>query len=113
MEKTFWLSFDLGLRGDYTNLYSWLDNHHAKECGNGLAVFKYVPQNLPMPDREILADMESTIAFAKADRLYLIWRDEEGDSQKLKGTFLKGGRRPAPWEGYGNLVQSAGNVVDE
>ena len=39
--KTFWLSYDLGLSGDYNSMYIWLDNHKAKECGDSLAVFKF------------------------------------------------------------------------
>ena len=31
--STIWISYDLGVRGDYENLYSWLDTHGAKECG--------------------------------------------------------------------------------
>ena len=31
--KTVYISFDLGLKGDYAAFYSWLDKHHAKECG--------------------------------------------------------------------------------
>lgn len=35
-----WLSYDLGAKGDYDGLYSWLDNHKAKECGDSIA---YIP----------------------------------------------------------------------
>ena len=30
-EKTFWLSFDLGLKGHYKRKYKWLDKHNDKE----------------------------------------------------------------------------------
>jgi hypothetical protein len=29
----YWISFDLGLQGDYEPLYEWLDRHEALECG--------------------------------------------------------------------------------
>jgi hypothetical protein len=29
-----WISFDLGVRGDYEGMYAWLDTHNAKECGD-------------------------------------------------------------------------------
>ena len=41
MEKAIWLSFDLGVKGDYESLYAWLDNHEAIECGDGTAFLKY------------------------------------------------------------------------
>ncbi len=41
VKKTFWITYDLGIRGDYNSLYKWLDKYKAKECGNGVAVFSY------------------------------------------------------------------------
>jgi hypothetical protein len=35
----YWLSFDLGVRGDYEALYEWLDALDAKECGDSVATF--------------------------------------------------------------------------
>ena len=32
--STIWISYDLGVRGDYEGLYAWLDSHGAKECGD-------------------------------------------------------------------------------
>ena len=32
--NTVWISYDLGIRGDYEGLYAWLDSHRAKECGD-------------------------------------------------------------------------------
>jgi hypothetical protein len=39
--STVWISYDLGVRGDYESIYSWLDAHGAKECGDSLAVLTY------------------------------------------------------------------------
>jgi hypothetical protein len=36
----YWLSFDLGLQGDYDNLYAWLDKQGAQECGDSVATFE-------------------------------------------------------------------------
>ena len=33
-EQMIWLSYDLGVDGDYENLYAWLDHKEAKECGD-------------------------------------------------------------------------------
>ena len=35
----FWISLDLGLRGNYEELYKWLDNLAANECGESAATF--------------------------------------------------------------------------
>ena len=37
MARRYWISFDLGLQGDYDALYAWLDKHEAKECGENVA----------------------------------------------------------------------------
>ena len=41
MKKAIWVSFDLGVRGDYEGIYTWLDEHGAEECGDSLAYLKY------------------------------------------------------------------------
>ena len=40
MQRSIWLSYDLGVRGDYEGMYSWLENHAAKECGSSVAFLK-------------------------------------------------------------------------
>jgi hypothetical protein len=37
MKSAIWLTFDLGVRGDYETLYTWLDQRLAKECGDNVA----------------------------------------------------------------------------
>ena len=39
VKKIFWLSYDLGIKGDYTGLYTFLDSVDAKECGDSVAFF--------------------------------------------------------------------------
>ena len=39
--KVYWLSYDLGVGGDYDGLYAWLDDHNAKPCGQSVAFFAY------------------------------------------------------------------------
>jgi len=41
-----WLSYDLNIKGDYENLYIWLDAHKAKECGDSMATFFWEPVNI-------------------------------------------------------------------
>jgi hypothetical protein len=35
----YWLIYDLGLQGHYDELFAWLDQHKAKECGDNVATF--------------------------------------------------------------------------
>ena len=96
--KTFWMSYDLGIKGDYSGLYAWLDTVGARECGDSVAVFKMEVGSAD-PAEEILKQIRKFVEFGKTDRLYLIYRDE---SRKLnKGKFIVGNRKVrAPWEGY-------------
>jgi len=95
-KKAFWISYDLGLKGDYSGLYTWLDTVKAKECGDSIAFFtKEYKGNL------IEAIKKDILKFAKlnkTDRVYLIYLENE--TGKVKGIFLFGGRKRAPWEGF-------------
>ncbi|MDM8537624.1 hypothetical protein QUF70_12775 [Desulfobacterales bacterium HSG17] len=97
MEKTVWLSFDLGIRGDYNGLYEWLDNQEAKECSDSIAVFKYNVKNNLIED--LKKDLSENVSIKNRDRIYLIWKQDE----KVKGKFLFGKRKASSWEGYGSF----------
>lgn len=96
-EKTFWISYDLGIRGDYTGLYTWLDKLGAKECGDSMAVIKVKLRG------DLIAtlkrDLKKKIKLSITDRIYIIYRDSKTGT--VKGNFVFGGRKRAPWEGYG------------
>ncbi|MGA1839470.1 MAG: hypothetical protein ACMUIU_02505 [bacterium] len=95
MKPLIWISYDLGVKGDYEGFYAWLDNHEAKECGTSIAVLYYeFSKNLI---EELKKDLLDNVSFSKLDRIYLIWREDE----KIKGRFLLGKRKAAPWSGYG------------
>ena len=96
-KKTFWLSYDLGLKGDYNSLYRWLDKQKAKECGDSIAVFQYICST-DNPNEEIKKSLLENVEFNKTDRVYLMWRDD--NKQANLGIFIIGHRKPAPWEGY-------------
>jgi hypothetical protein len=102
-----WLSYDLGLKGDYEGLYAWLANHGAKECGDNVATFlledaRNVEQSM------VMTELLKHVQLGQRDRIYLIWYDEV--SKKIRGKFLAGGRKPARWAGYGEF---GGNGEDE
>jgi hypothetical protein len=98
MIKTVWISFDLGVSGDYEGVYAWLDEHGAKECGDSVALVQYEPH------RDLVAELrkefEENVKLTSRSRIYVIYR---GDDTKIKGTWLVGSRRQAPWTGYGSL----------
>lgn len=98
-EKTIFLSFDFGIRGDYTGLYTWLDKYKAKECGSGLAVLK-VPFKADM-FTSLKQELLDSLRLEKTDRLYVLWKDDQ--TGKLTGRFLYGNRKTAPWEGYATI----------
>ena len=106
MTSTIWISYDLGVRGDYEGLYAWLDGHEAKECGDTLAVLKY-PHTTSLAD-DLKRDIKKNVKIDKQTRIYLIYRDRS--TNKNKGTFIFGGRRAASWAGYGI---SKSDVVDD
>ncbi len=104
-KKAFWLSYDLGLKGDYAGLYNWLDTIKAKECGNGMAFFRRECTGNPI---EVFKKEISTyVQISATDRIYLVFIEFEGEPPKLedlkvKGNFIFGKRKRPAWEGYSN-----------
>jgi len=99
-----WVSYDLGIKGDYEGMYAWLDGHGAKECGDSVACFWY---DHPTEDR-LLQDMKEDLSNSveidiKKDRIYVI-REVGG---KVKGRFIFGRRRNAPWTGVAATGEQA------
>ena len=94
--NTIWISYDLGVRGDYEGLYLWLDEHKAKECGDSVAVlsYRYTGELLD----HLKADLKESVATDKRTRIYVIWRDRS--TKSVRGRFVFGGRRSAAWAGY-------------
>ncbi|WP_300726044.1 hypothetical protein [uncultured Bacteroides sp.] len=105
--KTYWLSYDLGVGGDYESLYSWLDNHKAKPCGDSVAYFKYQYEEGENPDEKLKNELLDCLDLKGGNKLYLIRRKEDGSS--ILGSFIYGTRSAAPWVGYG----SHDTIVDE
>jgi hypothetical protein len=74
VNKTIWISYDLGVKGDYPGLYAWLDNAGAVECGDSLAFIKKdIPDTTSLP-LYIKGELLQHVTFAKTDRVYIIWR---------------------------------------
>lgn len=99
MKSPVWLSFDLGVQGDYESLYQWLDEHDAKECGDSLAFFSYEYEDSLLD--ELLEEIKSAVELTAKSRIYVI-REVEGT---YKGRFIYGKRKNAPWRGFAGFTQ--------
>ncbi|PTB97059.1 hypothetical protein C9994_04595 [Marivirga lumbricoides] len=101
-KKAIWISYDLGIKGDFPGLYAWLDNNDAKEAGNSVAFLNY---EFNGTDAELLStlkkDLEKNVAFKPGDRVYVVRMRLDEGVQKISGKFIIGNRRASPWEGYG------------
>ncbi|MDR2125751.1 MAG: hypothetical protein LBP63_02825 [Prevotellaceae bacterium] len=97
MKTGVWLSYDLGIKGDYSGLYQWLDSHDAVECGNNIAFFK-----MDVADKDIIETVKSEINknvdIKNGERFYLIYKKADG---RYAGKYIFGNRKANPWEGYG------------
>lgn len=100
IEKHIVLNYDLGLKGDYEGLYSFLDSHKAIEVGNCNAAFAmlFTEDDFDVIYKELQKMLASAIHIEKTDRIYMIATDK---SCKMRGAFLFGTRKRAIWEGYG------------
>lgn len=97
MERTIWLSYDLGLKGDYAGLYQWLDNRGAVECGNSIACLK-----LDVPEGEdvletLTSEIKNNVEIKNGERFYAIYKK---NATTVAGKFIIGNRKASPWEGY-------------
>lgn len=102
MNKAIWLSYDLGIGGDYPGLYKWLDNKNALECGNGIAFLRYpiAMDQIDSLTSIIKEDMNRSVSFRPGDRIYIVFMETTGGRQRVRGEFLFGRRKSNPWEGY-------------
>jgi hypothetical protein len=91
-KRRYWLSFDLGLTGEYTELYAWLDYHQAKECGDGVATFRSDKSR-----EKIKKEIGRLLNPKRNPRIYLI-------SMHQGGKFIFGRRKVAPWTGYSQTL---------
>jgi hypothetical protein len=105
MNKAVWLSFDLGIKGDYEGMYRWLDARDGVECGDSLA-FLELGAKSSLPE-EIRDSLKAEVEVDSKTRIYMVWRD----GKRTRGKFLFGRRKAPPWAGYAPLAEA--NVSDE
>lgn len=97
MKIRVWLSYDLTARGDYENLYYWLDSVKALECGSSMSTFFWSTNEIENIKSEIRQSLKESVNFNKKDRVYLVFKKENGN---YTGGFIIGSRKASPWEGY-------------
>ena len=108
--KSIWIPYDLGIKGDYPNLYAWLDNHNAKEGGNSIAFLNFEFNGEEDDLLDILKkDLTKSITFKPGDRVYVIRMRTDNGVKKVSGKFIIGNRKANPWEGYG---QQGEDIID-
>jgi hypothetical protein len=98
---SFYISYDLGIDGDYEGMYAWLDKNGAKECGDSVArisSYKFARSFIVSLKR----DLSKSIKLRKKDRIYIIFNNDGS----LSGGFIYGNRKSAPWTGYHNNSNS-------
>jgi hypothetical protein len=94
--QRFWLSYDLGVTGQYDELYAWLDQRQAKECGDSVATFVTNSSR-----KEIIQELKGILDPNRNPRIYLI------ELHKVGG-FILGRRKVAPWTGYAQISLDSG-----
>lgn len=102
--STIWISYDLGVSGDYEGIYAWLDDHDAQECGSSVAFVKHYDHGNEDLMDALKKDIHDAVNLDKRSRIYVIRRTEMG---KQKGSYLIGRRKGSPWEGYGQQEETS------
>jgi hypothetical protein len=99
LKSTIWLSYDLGVNGDYEGMYSWLDNHGAKECGSSTAFLKYHHNDDLLEALKV--ELSDAVTLNRRSRIYVIFTD----NGHIKGRYLVGKRKASPWSGFGSEIE--------
>ena len=98
-----WISYDLGVSGDYEGIYEWLDDHNAIECGSSFAFIKQYDHDGEDLMEALKRDIQAAVQIGKRARVYVVRRiDGRG-----RGNFLFGGQKGAPWNGYSQKSETA------
>jgi hypothetical protein len=88
MKKAIWISYDLGVRGDYESMYTWLDQHDAKECGDSMAFVSYEYKNDLL--KELKASLNEAISLSKKTRIYIIHPNPSTKKRRAHGFLARG-----------------------
>jgi hypothetical protein len=89
-----WLTFDLGIGGDYEAMYEWLDRHDAEECGEYAATFHMTVDGDVF--QVLKTEIEGVVRISKKTRIYAV----AYETGKYRGKFIFGRRKAAAWKGF-------------
>ena len=106
VQTTIWLSYDLGVSGDYEGLYAWLENQGAKECGSSVAYVKDYQFSGDLLE-SLEADVSNAVTLNQRSRIYVIFKADDG---RMRGHYVVGRRKAPPWTGFGDDPE---NVFDD
>jgi hypothetical protein len=108
--QRFWLIFDIGLSTSFEELYSWLDDQKAIECGDNAATF-VTPKSYESVEKEV----RKACRNGGGSRVYLIGPQKAASAApvpttpgsapsgpRLIGKFIVGRRKAPPWSGFGS-----------
>jgi hypothetical protein len=95
MKCAIWISFDLGVKGDYEGMYMLLDSLEAKECGDSAAFFNFNYEGDLVS--ALKGAIDEHVTLDRRSRIYAVFPGEDG---KYKGRFLVGRRKRPAWAGY-------------
>jgi len=98
MANRYWLCFDVGLTSSFEHLYSWLDDHHSRECCENVATFLH-DKAFDSVAKEIVQTLQKD--NGRGTRLYLIGKVAK---DRTGGRFIVGKRKASPWQGFGSEI---------
>lgn len=97
MKTRVWLSYDLGIDGDWDGLDRFLDECEALECGGNLATFRFEFESEHTLVPELTAAVKKAVDLSKGrPRIYAMYGIHDYD---VKGEFIAEHRQPARWLG--------------
>ncbi len=109
MKKIIYLTYDLGVNGDYTGMYTWLAKLDAQECGENSCRFVYEFKTVNHDDSnddtkkaltELQEEVKQNVNLKANDRIYVSSDFFVKDEKRLVGAFIVGKRKQNPWQGY-------------
>jgi hypothetical protein len=102
MKKPVWISYDLSVKGDYEGLYTWLDDHEAKECGDSMAFFLWDDTGTGDIQSQVKEVLLKSFSYGRKDRIYIICEKDKEGKKTFNGKFILGKRKTNPWTGFGS-----------
>jgi len=91
---------------DAAALRAWLDDHEADECGDSVACFSFSYTGDLL--ESLKGEIRDAVNLDRRSRVYIVYMLDG----KVKGRFIVGRRKAAPWEGYGQSEEHEEDEAD-